>query len=144
LHGKAADCPGYTGTLFLHRADGAKVYPADGTHGKPADRHTGSIDRLGKQKAGFPAGMVSDKDRTNDCTAEEGKQMNRQECEYLIGCLLEDVRRVVKMYDPEISLVSMYISERTSSAWALTEDKEENEYQLKVDISQEVTEDEDC
>lgn len=70
--------------------------------------------------------------------------MNRQECEYLIGCLLEDVRRVVKMYDPEISLVSMYISERTSSAWALTEDKEGNEYQLKVDISQEVTEDDDC
>lgn len=70
--------------------------------------------------------------------------MNRQECEYLIGCLLEDVRRVVKMYDPEISLVSMYISERTSSAWALTEDKDENEYQLKVDISQEVTEDDDC
>ena len=73
--------------------------------------------------------------------------MNRQECEYLIGCLLEDVRRVVKMYDPEISLVSMYISERTSSAWALTDDTDdrgENEYQLKVDISQEVTEDEDC
>jgi hypothetical protein len=72
--------------------------------------------------------------------------MNRQECEYLIGCLLEDVRRVVKMYDPEISLVSMYISERISSAWALTDndDREENEYKLKVDISQEVTEDDDC
>ena len=28
--------------------------------------------------------------------------MNRQECEYLIGCLLEDIRRVVKLYDESI------------------------------------------
>ena len=70
--------------------------------------------------------------------------MNRQECEYLIGCLLEDIRRVVKMYDESIDRVSMYISEYTSSAWALTDD-EENQYLLKVDVRQEVKEDDaDC
>ena len=65
--------------------------------------------------------------------------MNRQECEYLIGCLLEDIRRVVKAYDEKIDLVSMYISGVMSSAWALT-DSEEREYLLKVDIPQEVEE----
>ena len=73
--------------------------------------------------------------------------MNRQECEYLIGCLLEDIRRVVKMYDESIDRVSMYISEHTSSAWSLTDvpADAESEYLLKVDIEREVKEDDaDC
>ena len=65
--------------------------------------------------------------------------MNRQECEYLIGCLLEDIRRVVKAYDEKIDHVSMYISSVTSSAAALSDD-EESKYLLKVDIPQEVEE----
>ena len=63
--------------------------------------------------------------------------MNRQECEFLIGCLLEDIRRVVKLYDENIDHVSMYISEATSSAVALSDD-EESKYLLKVDVFQEV------
>ena len=63
--------------------------------------------------------------------------MNRQECEFLIGCLLEDIRRVVKLYDENIDHVSMYISEVSSNAVALSDD-EESKYLLNVDVFQEV------
>ena len=65
--------------------------------------------------------------------------MNRQECEYLIGCLLEDIRRVVKVYDESIDHLSCSISDSASRAFALT-DGEESEYLLKVDIEREVEE----
>ena len=55
--------------------------------------------------------------------------MNRQECEYLIGCLLDDIRRVVRMYDEKIDHVSMFISGKANSAVALTDD---GEYQLNL------------
>lgn len=65
--------------------------------------------------------------------------MNRQECEYLIGCLLEDIRRVVRLYDESIDHVSMHISDYTSSAVALSDEDENGstEYLLKVDVMQE-------
>ena len=61
--------------------------------------------------------------------------MDRQECEYLIGCLLEDIRRVVKMYDENIDHVSMGITDSASRAFSLKDD--EKGYALKVDIEQE-------
>ena len=66
--------------------------------------------------------------------------MNRQECEYLIGCLLDDIRNVVRMYDPDINHVSMYVSDQLLSAWAM-DDSEESSYQIKVDVLQEVEND---
>ena len=61
--------------------------------------------------------------------------MKRQECEYLIGCLLEDIRRVVRMYDESIDHVSLTITECASRASAIKEcDNEEIEYLLKVDV----------
>ena len=66
--------------------------------------------------------------------------MNRQECEFLIGCLLEDIRRVVRMYDETIDHVSMSISETASRAFSL-KDGEEGQYTLKVDIEKDVEED---
>ena len=70
--------------------------------------------------------------------------MNRQECEYLIGCLMEDIRRVVKMYDDGIDHLSCSITDSASRAFALT-GGEESEYLLKVDIEREVEEDDaDC
>ena len=73
----------------------------------------------------------------------DDKKMSREKCEMLIGEKLEEIRSIVKEYDPNINLVSMYISERTSSAWALSDDDEDSEYLLKVDVEQEV-EDDDC
>lgn len=68
--------------------------------------------------------------------------MNRQECEFLIGCLLEDIRRVVRMYDETIDHVSLCITDFASRANAITDD---GEYLLKVDIEKEVEEDDaDC
>ena len=55
----------------------------------------------------------------------------------MIGCLLEDIRRVVKLYDENIDHVSMYISEVSSNAVALSDD-EESKYLLNVDVFQEV------
>ena len=70
--------------------------------------------------------------------------MNRQECEFLIGCLMEDIRRVIKMYDETIDIVSMSITDNASRAFAL-KDGEEGQYTLKVDIEQEGEEDDtDC
>ena len=70
--------------------------------------------------------------------------MNRQECEYLIGCLLEDIRQVVRMYDETIDHVSMSISETASRAFSL-KDGEKVQYTLKVDIEKEAREDDaDC
>lgn len=70
--------------------------------------------------------------------------MNRQECEFLIGCLLEDIRRVVRMYDETIDHVSMSISNTASRAFSL-KDGEEGQYTLKVDIEKEFEEDDaDC
>jgi hypothetical protein len=63
--------------------------------------------------------------------------MNRQECEYLIGCLLEDIRRVVRMYDESIDHVSLSITEQASRANAIKDsDGDEVEYLLKVDVLQ--------
>ena len=63
--------------------------------------------------------------------------MNRQECEYLIGCLLEDIRRVVRMYDESINHVSLSITEQASRANAIKDsDDDEVEYLLKVDVLQ--------
>lgn len=63
--------------------------------------------------------------------------MNRQECEYLIGCLLEDIRRVVRMYDESIDHVSLSITEQASRANAIKDsDDDEVEYLLKVDVLQ--------
>lgn len=66
--------------------------------------------------------------------------MNRQECEFLIGCLLEDIRRVVRMYDETIDHVSLSISDTASRAFSL-KDGEEGQYTLKVDIEKEAGED---
>ena len=66
--------------------------------------------------------------------------MNRQECEFLIGCLLEDIRQVVRMYDETIDHISMSISDTASRAFSL-KDGEEGNYILKVDIEKEVEED---
>lgn len=61
--------------------------------------------------------------------------MNRQECEFLIGCLLEDIRRVVRMYDESIDHVSLSITEQASRANAIKDnDDDEVEYLLKVDV----------
>lgn len=63
--------------------------------------------------------------------------MNRQECEFLIGCLLEDIRRVVRMYDESIDHVSLSITEEASRAFAIQDsDSDETEYLLKVDVLQ--------
>lgn len=63
--------------------------------------------------------------------------MNRQECEFLIGCLLEDIRRVVRMYDESIDHVSLSITEQASRANAIKDnDSDEVEYLLKVDVLQ--------
>ena len=66
--------------------------------------------------------------------------MKRQECEYLIRCLLEDIRNVVRMYDPDIDGVSLYVSHRLLSAFA-RDDSEEKNYLLKFDFFQEVEND---
>lgn len=65
--------------------------------------------------------------------------MNRQECEFLVGCLLEDIRRVVKMYDESIDHVSLSVTDKASRAFSL-KDGEEGQYMLKVDIEQECEE----
>lgn len=67
--------------------------------------------------------------------------MNRQECEFLIGCLLEDIRRVVRMYDETIDHISMSISDTASRAFSL----EDGQYTLNVYIEKEIEEDDaDC
>jgi hypothetical protein len=72
--------------------------------------------------------------------------MNRQECEFLIGCLLEDIRRVVRMYDETIDHVSMSITDKASRAFSIKDcDSTETEYLLKVDIEKEAEKDDaDC
>ena len=62
--------------------------------------------------------------------------MNRQECEFLIGCLLEDVRRVVKMYDESINHVSLYVTDTSLSAFALTDADEESESEYQLNFYQ--------
>jgi hypothetical protein len=72
--------------------------------------------------------------------------MNRQECEYLIGCLLEDIRKVVKMYDESIDHVSMSVTDKASRAFSSKDcDGDGTEYLLKVDIELEGDNDDtDC
>ena len=66
--------------------------------------------------------------------------MDRKQCEYLIGCLLEDIRRTVEQYDPTINHISMSITDCASRAWSI--DDETDEYTLKVDIEKEDPDDE--
>ena len=72
--------------------------------------------------------------------------MTRQECEQMIGEKLEEIRCIVKQYNPDIKLVSMYVSEYTSSAWAFeeNENREDRDYLIRIDITQEVENDDDC
>ena len=62
--------------------------------------------------------------------------MNKQECEFLIGCLLEDIRRVVKMYDESINHVSLYVTDTSLSAFALTDTDEESESEYQLNFYQ--------
>lgn len=66
--------------------------------------------------------------------------MTREQCEIIIGCLLEDIRNTVKQYDPTIDHISMSISENASRAWSINDETEE--YQLKVDIEKDGANDE--
>ena len=71
--------------------------------------------------------------------------MTRGQCENMIAGVLEYIRYLVKQYDPNINHISMYISGRTSSAWALSDPLDvDSEYLLKVDVEQEVESDDDC
>lgn len=71
--------------------------------------------------------------------------MTRQQCENMIAGVLEYIRHLVKQYDPNIRHVSMYISDMTSSAWALSDPLDgDSEYLLKVDVEQEVENNDDC
>ena len=71
--------------------------------------------------------------------------MARQQCENMIAGVLEYIRHLVKQYDPNIRHVSMYISDRTSSAWVLSDPLDGNsEYLLRVDVEQEAENNDDC
>lgn len=71
--------------------------------------------------------------------------MTRGQCENMIAGVLEYIRHLVRQYDPNIRHVSMYISDMTSSAWALSDPlNADSEYLLKVDVKQEAEDNDDC
>ena len=59
--------------------------------------------------------------------------MKREEAEKMIGSCLEIIRLICLEYKPDFEICSMYVTNNSTSAWIINNDKYDMKYDWKED-----------